>query len=176
MKKTICSLFGQAAEKIFNISYPNPGACPYETTESKRQAAFYRNTGIWCPKPAREFFEFLMDRYSLTVKQLKNAWSAGAVAWDIDEGVPIVRTMRVANIVVKFFVCFLMFYFVLLVLYAASFLQHGAVYTAFMTMAVSLFCVMWVADNSFFRPRRTALRVQKIIDQNQVEIEQEQKK
>lgn len=56
-----------------------------EQPESKLQADFYKHTGIWCPKGAREALEHLMEHHGFTSRELLIAWRAGSLQWKEEE-------------------------------------------------------------------------------------------
>lgn len=83
----IDSNFGQVADSIENhihaMPCPRHLACPISRqTESKRQAEFYRDTGIWAPAGARATLEDLMHNHGFTAPKLKAAWQANSLQWD----------------------------------------------------------------------------------------------
>jgi|GEM_PF-3157440 len=49
--------------------------------ESQLQSEFARRTGIWCPKPAREWLESLMADHQFTARELAVSWKAGSIGW-----------------------------------------------------------------------------------------------
>lgn len=67
-------------------------ALPPEHPESKLQADFYKHTGIWCPKGAREELEYLMTHRGFTSRELLIAWRAGSLRWKEEESRLIVLT------------------------------------------------------------------------------------
>jgi hypothetical protein len=65
---------------VLNAGY---GANP---PESKLQADFARNTGIWCPKGAREKLEDLMANHGFMAKELEVAWRTKSLGWTEQRG------------------------------------------------------------------------------------------
>lgn len=52
-----------------------------EAREWQLQAEFAERTGIWCPKPAREWLEHLLVHHGFTVKQLARSWRNNSIGW-----------------------------------------------------------------------------------------------
>jgi len=86
------SNFGQVADSIENhihaMPCPGKNACPFPepvNPESKQQADFYRDTGIWAPAEARVVLEWLMRECGFTAKDLAIAWGEKNIVWKIQE-------------------------------------------------------------------------------------------
>lgn len=64
--------------------------------ESQLQAQFQANTGMWCPRCAREMLEILMQEHGFTARELAAAWKADSLKWSpmqhsIEIAVPVVE-------------------------------------------------------------------------------------
>lgn len=77
-----------AAGDIVNVCTGCSGGVP----ESKLQADFFRDTGIWCPRGAREQLERLMDEHGFTAPRLRAAWQANNLVWDADRQELVAKT------------------------------------------------------------------------------------
>ena len=60
-----------------------------EAPESKLQAEFAKNTGIWCPRKAREGLEDLMANHGFMAKELEVAWRSKSLGWSEKHGFTI---------------------------------------------------------------------------------------
>lgn len=52
-----------------------------DAREWQLQAEFAERTGIWCPKPAREWLEHLLQHHGFTVQQLARSWRNNSIGW-----------------------------------------------------------------------------------------------
>lgn len=63
-------------------------------TESQLQSKFAQRTGIWCPKPAREWLEHLLDVHAFTVRELRASWKANSIGWSAEHNQRRINTPR----------------------------------------------------------------------------------
>jgi hypothetical protein len=144
---------------------PGPRACPYareEKAELARQAEFAHIAKIWCPKLAREFFEYAMTHHGFTMPQLRRAWRAGKIGWDGDEEAMVFRVSKIEPTVISVILAVTLPLCVLLSILAAQELDGVGKFVALTYMAAASFLLLWVSDDSFLKPWRTALRLQRV--------------
>lgn len=55
--------------------------------ESREQAKFGKDTGIWCGRAMRRALERLLLRHGFTVPELRAAWKAKSLKWDSERAV-----------------------------------------------------------------------------------------
>lgn len=63
-------------------------------TESQLQSEFAQRTGIWCPKPAREWLEHLLDAHAFTVRELRSSWKANSIGWSAEHNQRRINTPK----------------------------------------------------------------------------------
>lgn len=57
------------------------GTSPEQKPESQLQEEFASRTGIWCSRPARECFEWLMADHGFVKTELEPAWRHRMIVW-----------------------------------------------------------------------------------------------
>ena len=153
------NIIGNQGEIKVQIGAPRAHRPARRKTESQLQAEFAQRTGIWCPKPAREWLEGLMEHHQFTSRELAASWSAGSIGWNARKNEERVVTPWVeaafAYCVVAGLAAYLGSISLLYLLGAIN--QWGA---AIVYGLATVFCAMcWVVDRHLLWPRRVALRV-----------------
>ena len=132
--------------------------------ESQLQAEFAERTGIWCPKPVREFFEHLMYEHGFVAKDLALAWSQQSIKWDSEAGrvkisAPLIEAVFGWGVAAAMLAYFLAL--VVPVVFKSTSLEALAVFVVGTMMYGG---GLWMAGRFILWPRRTALRVRKVLE------------
>lgn len=160
MRNSFASSGGQAAGRdIHNLNIHLGNSKP----ESQLQAEFAQRTGIWCPKPAREWLEGLLENHPFTVKELADAWKFGTLGWQTKQDTQKVVTSRAEAIYAYSMLAGLGLYFLAsaLVLLNSEVQDTKAIPFILFGGAV-FFGVCWMAKRFMLQPHWVALRVEKI--------------
>ena len=140
---------------IFSLAEQRP--------ESQLQAEFEQRTRIWCPKPAREWLETLMEEHCFTARELSVAWRNGSIGWNAEKDEKRIVTPWIEA-------AFAYGVIVILALYFLSLAYHfifgpGAGMNNGMALLYGVgamyFGMCWMANRFMLWPRRVALRVRR---------------
>ncbi len=136
---------------------------PEKKPESQLQSEFAQRTGIWCPRHAREIFEWLMEHHGFTAKELRIAWKANSVLNDAERQSVKIITPALESVFAWFMAAFVSLYFLF---FAFPLAMNGSRHDwrVAVTLAggvVVYFGLMWVIAHNFLIPRRIAVRVRK---------------
>lgn len=134
--------------------------------ESQLQAEFAQRTGIWCPKPAREWLEHLMENQRFTVRELAVSWKAGSIGWSAEKDTRRINTPWLEAVFAYGLVAALGLYCLAM---AVPLIWSNAEGTQWAKTAVYGLCLIylgicWMAHRFMLWPRRVALRVQRADD------------
>lgn len=139
----------------------NFGGGPEHKPESQLQEEFYRRTGIWCPRSAREDFEWLMKEKNFTSRDLERAWRYRFLIWALNNqrlGANLSRIDKpFAHLVVT-----LISFMLLLPAILQVFQNPDQPVFAGIAGSIAAFVMLLMGwfEYSLFRPRRVAIRVQ----------------
>lgn len=134
---------------------------PASRPESQLQAEFEQRTGIWCPRPAREWLELLMEKHCFTARELSVAWRAGSIGWNAEKDQKRVATPWPEAVLAYGAIGYIAAYFLLLAYHfvwgdgaearwgIAMLYGVGAIYLG----------MCWMAYRFMLWPRRVAQRV-----------------
>lgn len=137
---------------------------PQLKPESQLQAEFAQRTGIWCPKPAREWLEHLMENHQFTARELVVSWKAGSIGWNAEKDTKRTITPWIEAAIAYGMVGFIGLYF----LAVAGHVIWGSGADNKWGMAVvygigAMYVGMcWMANRFMLWPRRVAQRVRRI--------------
>ena len=155
---------GQASARDINNHSTNVVHLPERRPESQLQAEFAQRTGIWCPKPAREWLEDLMEHHRFTARELAVSWKVGSIGWDADKDNKRITTPWIEAAFAYSMVALLGIYFLAI---AGHFIWgSGAGNKWGMAVAYGIggmyLGLCWMANRFMLWPRRVALRVRRI--------------
>lgn len=159
---------GQAATRDINNYNLFPSLS--SKRESQLQKEFAENTGIWCPKPAREWLEGLMEHHRFTAKELYNAWKSGSIGWSATEDhkrivTPVSEAIFAYSVVIVTAIFFL----------TSSWQWWGTKGSGdmakFIGMATVYLGSCWTINRFMLTPRRIAQRIRRISQGAQVYLE-----
>lgn len=163
---------GQAAGRDIHNHGPVVQIAVSPLAESELQARFHKNTGMWCPRTAREIFEALMERHDFSAKELRQAWGK-SVEWDAESRalvfkLPIVEAVLAwSMLIIVTLQCLLlgMETAVRPPLFFWSYPVAMSVLSGYWLLAVFMF-------RTIMRPRRIAQRIRALVtDSDAVEIQ-----
>jgi hypothetical protein len=151
---------GNFAGHDVHIHNHGGGRSPKES-ESAMQKEFYDNTGMDCPRLAREFFEFLMREYGLTARRIRRAWGAGSLSWDYNKHIPVIRlpkfeawySVALLSLIFLFCACGVL----VTVVKNDNWIIGALIYIALFGLAIA------ILDYKYWQPRATARKVQAIL-------------
>lgn len=155
---------GQAAARDINNHNTTVLQISQLKPESQLQAEFAQRTGIWCPKPAREWLEHLMEHHRFTARELVVSWKAGSIGWSADKDIRRIITPWIEAVFAYGMVGILGVYFLAV---AGHYIWGGgADYKWAMAVAYGIGAMYvgmcWMANRFILWPRRVALRIQRI--------------
>lgn len=136
---------------------------PEQKPESQLQSEFAKRTGIWCPKPAREWLEYLMEEHRFTAKELGIAWKAGSLGWNADKDerriiTPLIEAIFAYGIGIAITICSLAIVFNWIITPTETSMTSRL---AVMAVACIYLGTFWMTNRFMIRPRHVALRVRK---------------
>lgn len=136
---------------------------PYKP-ESQLQAEFAQRTGIWCPKPAREWLEHLMEEHRFTAKELIVAWKAGSLGWNAERDVkkivtPWIEAVFGYGVAGAMSILFLAWVFPFI--FGQGYKPETA-WAAVLGGGTVFLGVCWMSNRFMLWPRRIALRVRRV--------------
>ena len=131
--------------------------------ESQLQTEFAQRTGIWCPKPAREWLEHLMENQRFTVRELAVSWKAGSIGWSAEQDARRINTPWLEAVFAYGLVAVLGIYCLAM---AVPLIRSGTDGAQWAMAAAYGFCAIylgtcWMAHRFMLWPRRVALRVRR---------------
>ncbi len=136
---------------------------PERRRESRLQAEFAQCTGIWCPAPAREWLESLMERHNFTVRELAVAWGAKTIGWDQDNDVQQVNTPALDALFAFSVVVITGLWFVVLAIKVFIGNSHDTLVLATLGgFATGYLATCWLATRFILWPRRVAMRIRRV--------------
>lgn len=150
------------AGSVYNLAEQmNFGGSPEHKPESQLQEEFYQRMGIWCSKPARECFEWLLDQHHFVKTELEPAWRQRFIIWR--EG--RLRTSRswIDRPLGWAMIVLICLPGVLGLLRADMSDPISQVFS--LTALIPVALVAWWMDRTIFFPRRVADRAAYLIDQ-----------
>lgn len=148
----------------FQQPCPGPQSCPYKQDESSRQAEFFSNTGIWCPREARNALEWLMKEHGFTAKELAISWSASSLKWQRESGQIRTNTPLVEALVAWSFVLGMLCFFLALALPSVFSENKTAAFPGFAVGTIMYIGSAWLAARFVLIPRRVALRAKPYLE------------
>ena len=131
--------------------------------ESQLQAEFAQRTGIWCPKPARNWLEQLMEQHHFTAHELGICWKGGSIGWNAEENTQRISTSWTAAVLAYGLVAVLTIYYAAIgiALIATDKTGNPWAMAALLGFGMVYLGVCWMASRFILLPRRIALRVKK---------------
>jgi hypothetical protein len=154
---------GQAAGRDINnvnlhLGPPKP--------ESQLQVEFAQLTGIWCPKPAREWLESLMEHHRFTARELVVSWKAGSIGWNADKDTKRVITPWIEAVFAYGIAGLVGIYFLAVAwhtIWGNGADQKWGMAVVYGTGAMYL-GMCWMANRFMLWPRRVALRIKRLAE------------
>lgn len=135
------------------------GASPEQKPESQLQEEFATRTGIWCSRPARECFEWLMADHGFVKTELESAWRHRMIVWS--DG----RLKSNATSLDHFVGGFLIVAMFLPVVQALLISDLGQkIPIALSALMPAVLIAVWI-DRTLFYPNRVARRAIALIDE-----------
>lgn len=163
------NIAGQVAGRDINNHGKVIFAAFPQKPESQLQEEFYRRTGIWCPRSAREDFEWLMATQNFTARELERAWRYRFLIWALKEQCLRANLSRIdkpfAHMVLTLVSFMLLVPAVLQVFMnpdQPAFVAIAGSFAAFVLLLMGWF------EYSLFRPRRVSIRAQAALDSRSV--------
>lgn len=150
----------QITSRAINIHAPFPDPKP----ESQLQAEFAQRTGIWCPKPAREWLESLMAEHRFVARDLAVAWKAGSIGWNPNTDAKRIVTPRLEGVFAYGVVIFMALYCIaatLKIIWGPQ-AENGWAGAAIAGVLAVYFGVLGTVWRFMVRPRRVAIRVRRV--------------
>jgi hypothetical protein len=139
--------------------------CPLrDKPESQQQLDFARATGIWCPASTRALLEALMRECGFTGRELSLAWKAGSLGWDNEQNRLIIRAPLIEALFGWTMTALMVCYYVLAIapIWLAEKRGLDGMLAFVAVSAVFIGCT-WLLGRFIFRPRRVALRLQRVL-------------
>ncbi|NMG29336.1 hypothetical protein [Aromatoleum evansii] len=134
-----------------------------QAPESQLQAEFYRHTGIWCPREARELFEDLMKNNAFTARELAVSWRANSLRWE-DEAKKVSIVVPMLEAVSGWAMVGVMLIYFLTQAVPLIFAKGGLEnMTAFAAGVVMYLGSAWMVARFILWPRRVAMRVRRAL-------------
>lgn len=137
---------------------------PERRPESQLQTEFAQRTGIWCPKPAREWLEHLMEDHHFTVRELARAWKAGSIGWNADKDAKRIVTPWIEAAFAYGMAGIMSIYFFVLaaeLVFGASSEKKWAM-ALFYGIGLVYVGMCWMLNRFMLWPRRVAMRIKRI--------------
>ena len=138
--------------------------------ESQLQSEFAKTTGIWCPRSARETFEWLMENHGFTAPELCVAWKASSLSTDADrQQIKIVTPWIEAVFGWTMLILISLFFLMLAIPLIFSNDRHNWSVLGTLTITGLVYLGMvWIVSQTSLKPRRIAIRVRKKLDGGRV--------
>ena len=158
---------GQAAVRDINNHNTTILQFPQLKPESQLQAEFAQRTGIWCPKPAREWLEHLMEHHRFTARELTVAWKAGSIGWNAEEDTKRVSTPWIEAMFGYSMVGIMGIYFLTLALqwiFTPEAKNKWVAMAAVYGVGLLYLGICWMSYRFMLWPRRIAIKVRKKIE------------
>ncbi len=155
------NIISNRGEVKVQIGAPRAHRTARRKKESELQAEFAQRTGIWCPKPAREWLEWLMERQQFTAHELFISWKACSIGWNPHDGQPRIVTPRL-EAPCAYVVTAISGLYLLLVAWSCFWgAGSGSRWSVMIGCStIGIFGLMcWFVNNQLLWPRRIALRV-----------------
>lgn len=153
-----------AGRDVVNNHHTTVLQFPQMKPESQLQAEFAQRTGIWCPKPAREWMESLMEHHQFTVRELIVSWKAGTIGWNADKDIKRIVTPWIEAVFAYGMVALVGLYFLAVAVHciwssSANNKWEMAVVGGVGAMYLG---TCWMANRFMLLPRRVGLRIRRI--------------
>ncbi|MEG0051666.1 MAG: hypothetical protein RR715_00240 [Comamonas sp.] len=155
---------GQVLQAQSVNQYTSVAQFPERRPESQLQAEFAQRTGIWCPRPARQWLEHLMEHHHFTGRELAASWKAGSIGWNADLdtkriNTPWLEAALAYGLVAMLGLCCLAM--AVLHIWSGTNDDQRARAMVYGLCAIYL-SIVWVAHRFTLWPRRVAQRVRRI--------------